>query len=43
VKAALELCGRPGGPSRLPIRAVNDAERRELRAALARMGVPGVK
>jgi 4-hydroxy-tetrahydrodipicolinate synthase len=43
VKAALELCGRPGGPSRLPIRAVNDAERRELRAALARMGVPGLK
>jgi dihydrodipicolinate synthase/N-acetylneuraminate lyase len=43
VKAALELCGRPGGPSRLPIRAVNDAERRELRSALARMGVPGLK
>jgi 4-hydroxy-tetrahydrodipicolinate synthase len=43
VKAALDLCGRRGGPSRLPIRALNDAERRELRAALVRMGVPGVK
>jgi 4-hydroxy-tetrahydrodipicolinate synthase len=42
VKAALELCGRPGGPSRLPIRAVNGAERRELRDALVRMGVPDV-
>ncbi len=42
VKAALELCGRTGGPSRLPIRACTEAERRELRAALVRMGVPGV-
>jgi 4-hydroxy-tetrahydrodipicolinate synthase len=43
VKAALDLCGRRGGPSRLPIRALNDAERKTLRAALVRMGVPGVK
>jgi 4-hydroxy-tetrahydrodipicolinate synthase len=43
VKAALELCGRPGGPSRLPIRAVDENERRGLRAALLSMGVPGVK
>ena len=43
VKAALELCGRPGGPSRLPIRAVTEDERRELRAALKRIGVPDVK
>lgn len=43
VKAALDLVGRQGGPSRLPIRALNDAERRELRAALLKMGVPDVK
>jgi dihydrodipicolinate synthase/N-acetylneuraminate lyase len=43
VKAALELCGRPGGPSRLPIRALNDAERRDLRALLLRIGVPDVR
>jgi 4-hydroxy-tetrahydrodipicolinate synthase len=42
VKAALDLCGRRGGPSRLPIRALNDVERKELRAALVRIGVPGV-
>ena len=42
VKAALDLCGRPGGPSRLPVRALTDAERRELRAALRRLGVPDV-
>lgn len=41
VKAALDLCGRRGGPSRLPVRALNDAERKEFRAALIRMGVPG--
>ncbi|MBI1917214.1 MAG: dihydrodipicolinate synthase family protein [Planctomycetes bacterium] len=43
VKAALELCGRPGGPSRLPIRALSDAERRELRAVLVDLGTPDVK
>lgn len=42
VKAALELCGRPGGPSRLPTRSLNEAERRELRELLAGLGVPGV-
>ena len=43
VKAALELCGRPGGPSRLPIRAVTDTERSELRAVLQQIGVPDVR
>lgn len=43
VKAALDLCGRRGGPSRLPIRELNEGERKEMRAALVRMGVPGVK
>lgn len=43
VKAALELCGRPGGPSRLPMRAANEDERNRLRAALRRIGAPGVK
>jgi 4-hydroxy-tetrahydrodipicolinate synthase len=42
VKAALELCGRPGGPSRLPSRALTDDERAELRDLLLRIGVPGV-
>ena len=42
VKAALELCGRPGGPSRLPTRSLNEEERRELRELLAGLGVPGV-
>ncbi len=40
VKAALELCGRPGGPSRLPTRSLNDEERVELRRLLTRIGVP---
>ena len=43
VKAALELCGRPGGPSRLPTRSLNDEERTELRELMARIGVPGLK
>jgi len=42
VKAALELCGRPGGPSRLPSRALTVAERTELRELLLRIGVPSV-
>jgi dihydrodipicolinate synthase/N-acetylneuraminate lyase len=42
VKAALELCGRPGGPSRLPTRSLNDEERTELRELLSRIGVPGL-
>lgn len=40
VKAALELCGRPGGPSRLPTRSLHEEERKELRELLARIGVP---
>lgn len=43
IKAALELCGRPGGPTRLPTRALDDAERSELRELLIRIGVPDVK
>ncbi|MFN0053996.1 MAG: dihydrodipicolinate synthase family protein [Planctomycetales bacterium] len=43
VKCALELCGRPGGPSRLPIRALTADERAQLRSALLEMGVPGVR
>jgi 4-hydroxy-tetrahydrodipicolinate synthase len=43
VKAALDLCGRRGGPSRLPMRAANEDERATMRAALLRMGVPGVR
>jgi 4-hydroxy-tetrahydrodipicolinate synthase len=43
VKAALELAGRPGGPSRLPSRPLNEEERAELREVLARIGVPTVK
>jgi 4-hydroxy-tetrahydrodipicolinate synthase len=42
VKAALELCGRPGGPSRLPSRSLNEEERTELRRLLARIGVPRI-
>ncbi len=40
VHAALELCGRPGGPSRLPTRQLDDTERKELRELLIRIGVP---
>ena len=43
VKAALELCGRPGGPSRLPSRALNADERAELRDVLVEIGVPTVQ
>lgn len=43
VKAALELCGRQGGPSRPPIRAASNAEREALRLALRKIGVPGIK
>jgi dihydrodipicolinate synthase/N-acetylneuraminate lyase len=42
VKAALEICGRPGGPSRLPARSLNDDERCELRELLVRIGVPSI-
>ena len=43
VKAALEICGRPGGPSPLPTRSLDDEERRELRELLQRIGVPDVE
>ena len=42
IKTALELCGRPGGPSRGPHRALNDDERGELRQILTTMGAPVV-
>jgi len=41
VKAALEICGRPGGPSRLPTRTLNNEERAELERLLRNIGVPG--
>ena len=40
VHAALELCGRPGGPNRLPTRSLNDKERAELRQVLVKIGAP---
>lgn len=40
VKAALELCGRPGGPCQLPTRSLNDQERAELHDILQHIGVP---
>lgn len=43
VKAALELCGRRGGPTRPPARALNDQERGELGDLLQRIGVPDVQ
>jgi 4-hydroxy-tetrahydrodipicolinate synthase len=42
VKAALELCGKPGGPSRPPSRALNREERVSLRQVLVRIGAPVV-
>ena len=42
IKAALELVGRTGGPSRLPVRSLNDEERAELRGILKRIEVPTV-
>ncbi len=42
VKAALELCGRPGGPSRAPSRMLTLEERDQLRDMLLRIGVPDV-
>lgn len=40
IKAALELCGRPGGPTRLPARSLDRRERDELRRLLQEIGVP---
>jgi len=42
IKAALELCGRPGGPSRLPTRSLTEDERLELRDILNWIGAPGL-
>ena len=42
VKAALDLLGRYGGPSRLPSRTLNNEERAELRSLLLEWGVPNV-
>jgi dihydrodipicolinate synthase/N-acetylneuraminate lyase len=40
VKAALEICGRPGGPARAPTRALSAEERAELQEILTRIGAP---
>lgn len=40
VKAALDLLGRHGGPSRLPSRSLNANERDELKQLLEQIGVP---
>jgi 4-hydroxy-tetrahydrodipicolinate synthase len=42
VRAALELCGMPGGPSRSPARELTQEERDELREILVRIGAPVV-
>ncbi len=42
VKAALELCGRPGGPSRPPSREATAEERASLREVLVKIGAPVV-
>lgn len=42
VKAALELTGRPGGPSRPPSRDLTPQERAELGELLRSLGVPNV-
>lgn len=42
VKAALDLTGRPGGPSRPPSRELTREERAELRQILRSVGVPNV-
>lgn len=43
VKAALDIIGRHGGPSRLPSRALDETERDELRQVLKSIGVPNTK
>ncbi|MBI3665525.1 MAG: dihydrodipicolinate synthase family protein, partial [Acidobacteria bacterium] len=42
VRAALELCGRPGGPCRPPSRELTREERAELREVLKKIGAPVV-
>jgi 4-hydroxy-tetrahydrodipicolinate synthase len=39
VKAALEMLGRPGGPTRPPIRPLDAAQKARIRAALAGAGL----
>jgi len=43
VRAALEMVGRPGGPSQLPARSLNDAEKEELHQILVDIGAPVVE
>jgi len=43
VKASLELCGRPGGPSRPPSREATSEERASLREVLVKIGAPVVQ
>ena len=43
VKAALEICGRPGGAARYPTRVLTDEERAELREILTRIGAPNIR
>jgi 4-hydroxy-tetrahydrodipicolinate synthase len=43
VKAALELCGRPGGAARYPTRVLTDEEREELRELLTRVGMKNIQ
>ena len=43
VKAALEICGRPGGTARYPTRILTEEERAELREILTRIGAPNIQ
>lgn len=43
IKAALELLGRPGGPTRDPIRPLDAAQRETLRATMAAAGLLGAR
>ena len=43
ITAALEICGRTGGPSRLPSWQLDAQERAELRDLLIRIGVPSAQ
>jgi len=39
IKAAMELMGRPVGPTRLPIRPLDAGAREKLRGQLAALGI----
>lgn len=43
IKAALELCGRTGEASRVPMRCLTEDERNELGELLHGIGVPGLQ